>query len=123
MSQVLAIQHVAPERQRGVATSLVPFFRAVGGSLGVGLLGGVFAAGVAARLGSGLDAASRLLAGQHPAAGATLSPGLFRQSIERSLLPVFAAMLALAAANLAIASRFPETGDEETVARPAEEIA
>ena len=123
MSQVLAIQHVAPERQRGVATSLVPFFRAVGGSLGVGVLGGVFAAGVAARLGSGLDAASRLLAGQHAAAGATLSPELFRRSIERSLLPVFAAMLALAAANLAIASRFPEHGGEETAARPAKEIA
>ena len=36
MSQVLAIQFVAPERQRGVATALVPFFRSAGGSLGVG---------------------------------------------------------------------------------------
>ena len=40
IAQVLAIQHVAPESQRGIATSLVPFFRTVGGSVGVGALGG-----------------------------------------------------------------------------------
>ena len=113
MSQVLAIQHVAPERQRGVATSLVPFFRAVGGSLGVGALGGVFAAGLAARLGSGLDAASRLLAGAPAAADGALSPEVFRRSIEGALLPVFAALLALAAANLFLASRFPAAGRAE----------
>ena len=100
ISQVLAIQHVAPERQRGVATSLVPFFRTVGGSIGVGALGGVFTAGVAARLGSGMEAASRLLAGPHAAGaadGTRIAPALFRHAIERSLLPVFAVLLALAA--------------------------
>jgi MFS family permease len=112
MSQVLAIQHVAPERHRGVATSLVPFFRTVGGSIGVGALGGVFAAGVAARLGSGMEAASRLLAGPHAAGAAgvsPVSPDLFRRAIERSLLPVFAVLLALAALNLFFASGFPES--------------
>ena len=112
LSQVLAIQHVAPERQRGVATSLVPFFRTVGGSIGVGALGGVFAAGVASRLGSGMEAASRLLAGPHgpPAAGQpAVAPALFRLAIERSLLPVFAVLLGLAAINLFLASGFPET--------------
>jgi len=112
ISQVLAIQHEAPERQRGVATSLVPFFRTVGGSIGVGALGGVFAAGVAARLGSGMEAASRLLAGPHdPAApgGPAIAPAVFRQAIERSLLPVFGVLLGLAAFNLFVASRFPET--------------
>ena len=112
LSQVLAIQHEAPESQRGVATSLVPFFRTVGGSIGVGALGGVFAAGVAARLGSGLEAASRLLAGAHdPAAagGPAIAPALFRHAIERSLLPVFGVLLGLAAVNLFVASRFPET--------------
>jgi hypothetical protein len=112
MAQVLAIQHVAPERHRGVATSLVPFFRTVGGSIGVGALGGIFAAGVAARLGSGVEAASRLLAVPH--AGDTagilpVAPDLFRRAIERSLLPVFGVLLALAALNLFLASGFPET--------------
>ena len=74
LAQVLAIQQVAPEPQRGVATSLVPFFRTVGGSLGVGALGGVLTAGLAARLGSGIEAASRLLAG----------PRIFRPAPRRS---------------------------------------
>lgn len=109
LAQVLAIQHVVPERQRGVATSLVPFFRTVGGSIGVGALGGVFAAGVASRLGSGLEAASRLLAGTHAAAAAPVAPALFRLAIERSLFPVFAVLLGLSAFNLLLSSRFPET--------------
>ena len=46
IAQVLAIQNVVAERQRGVATSLVPFFRTVGGSIGVGALGGLLAAGL-----------------------------------------------------------------------------
>ena len=111
LSQVLAIQHVVPERQRGVATSLVPFFRTVGGSIGVGALGGVFAAGLAARLGSGMEAASRLLAGPHAAGAAStppVAPAFFRQAIERSLLPVFAVLLALAAVNLWLTSGFPK---------------
>jgi MFS family permease len=112
LSQVLAIQHVAPERHRGVATSLVPFFRTVGGSIGVGALGGVFAAGVASRLGSGMEAASRLLAGSHGPAAAgkpAVPPAVFRLAIERSLLPVFAVLLGLAAVNLFLASGFPAT--------------
>jgi hypothetical protein len=102
---------VVPERQRGVATSLVPFFRTVGGSIGVGALGGMFAAGVASRLGSGLEAASRLLAAPHAAGtgAAPIAPALFRQAIERSLLPVFAVLLGLAVFNLFVASGFPET--------------
>ena len=115
LAQVLAIQHVAAERQRGIATSLVPFFRTVGGSIGVGALGGVFATGLAGRLGGRMEAASRLLAGgrgDHGSAAAAVSadiaPALFRESIERSLTPVFAVLLALAAVNLFVASRFPE---------------
>ena len=126
LAQVLAIQHVAPERQRGVATSLVPFFRTVGGSIGVGALGGVFTAGVAARLGSGMEAASRLLSGQRAAGAAEISPvapGLFRHAIERSLLPVFAVLLALAALNLFLSSGFPETtAPPADVSRPADAL-
>jgi MFS family permease len=112
LAQLLAIQHVAPERQRGIASSLVPFFRTVGGSVGVGALGGVFAAGLALRLGSGMEGASRLLAGPHAAGAAgapSIAPALFRLAIERSLLPVFAVLLVLAAANLFLTSGFPET--------------
>jgi MFS family permease len=126
LAQVLAIQHVAPERHRGVATSLVPFFRTVGGSIGVGALGGVFAAGVSARLGSGMEAASRLLAGAHGAAlaGTTaVAPDLFRHAIERSLLPVFVVLLALAAVNFFLASGFPETAvSQAEVSKPGDAL-
>jgi MFS family permease len=114
IAQVLAIQQVAAERQRGIATSLVPFFRTVGGAIGVGALGGVFAAGLAMRLGDRMEAASRMLAGgralpvgEGPTALA-IPPLLFRDAIERSLLPVFVSLLVLAAVNLFLASRFPE---------------
>lgn len=108
MSQVLAIQHAADERQRGVATSLVPFFRATGGALGVGALGGLLAAGLARRLGPEAEAAGALLVHGHgvvnasPAAAARLGAAL-----EGALLPVFVVLLVLAVINIAAASSFP----------------
>jgi MFS family permease len=108
LAQVLAIQHVVPERQRGVATSLIPFFRTVGGSIGVGALGGVLAAGLALRLGSAAQEAGRLLVGVHGASAPPVSPALFRMAIERSLLPVFTVLFGLAAVNLFLTSGFPE---------------
>lgn len=118
VAQVLAVQHVVSERQRGIATSLVPFFRTVGGSLGVGALGGVFTAGLAVRLGGRMEAASRLLAGGDPGAAASsavpptgppsIAPLLFRDAIERSLLPVFGVLLVIAAVNLFVSGRFPD---------------
>jgi hypothetical protein len=128
LAQVLAIQHVAAERQRGIATSLVPFFRTIGGSIGVGALGGVFATGLALRLGDRMEAASRLLAGPHGAAAnasssPVVAPTLFRDAIERSLTPVFAVLLGLAAVNLFVAARFPEAVDRrEEKITPAESI-
>jgi MFS family permease len=107
MSQVLAIQNVVSERQRGVATSLVPFFRTVGGSIGVGALGGLLAAGLAGRLGPEAETAGRLLAsGAHAAGG--IAPAAFRLAIERSLIPVFAILAGLAVLNLLVTERFPE---------------
>jgi MFS family permease len=109
LSQVMVIQESVPERQRGVATSLVPFSRTVGGAVGVGALGGLLAVGLASRLGASMDAASRLLAGTAGAAEAGVAPALFRQAIERSLLPVFSVLLGLAVLNFFIVSGFPES--------------
>jgi Na+/melibiose symporter-like transporter len=109
MSQVLAIQHAADERVRGVATSLVPFFRAVGGALGVGALGGLLAAGLSSRLGPHADAAGAVLAHAEsvPATLAGLGPEPLRAAIEGALLPVFGVLLLLAALNVVVASSFP----------------
>ena len=102
LSQVLVIQHVVPEKRRGIATSLVPFSRTVGGSIGVGALGGILAAGLAQRLGPAADTAGHLLDG-----GAATSPAL-RLAIERSLLPVFAVLFFLAVMNLLVTARYRE---------------
>jgi MFS family permease len=124
MSQVLAIQHAAAERERGVATSLVPFFRAVGGSIGVGALGGLLAAGLERRLGAAAETAGRLLAAGGAAehgASFPVAPAAFRVAIETSLLPVFGILVALALVNLYVAGRFPaRAGEVEEVL--AEEI-
>ena len=109
LAQVMVIQEGVPERQRGVATSLVPFSRTVGGAVGVGALGGLLTAGLATRLGASMEAASRLLAGPGGAAGTGVAPAAFRQAIERSLVPVFAVLLGLAVLNFFIVSGFPET--------------
>jgi EmrB/QacA subfamily drug resistance transporter len=101
LSQVLAIQNVVEEHRRGVATSLVPFFRTVGGSLGVGALGGILATGLTRRMGSSAESAGSLLTEGH------LSREM-RLALEQSLLPVFAVLLALALVNLAVTSRFPD---------------
>jgi MFS family permease len=120
-SQMLAVQHAAPETQRGVASSLVPFFRALGGALGVGTLGGLLSAGLDRHLGKAADVAGRLLAGHE----ATLPPGVtpfaVRHAIARSLLPVFGVMLVLAIVNVAIAGRFPGRADDpaDQAPRPA----
>ncbi len=101
LSQVLAVQEDAPAERRGVATSLVPFFRTVGGTLGVGAMGAFLAASLSSRLGPALASASRALSGEIPA-----PPG-FRLAMERSLLPIFASLLGVALLAVAAAARFP----------------
>jgi EmrB/QacA subfamily drug resistance transporter len=67
---VLAVQNDAPARDVGVATSTATFFRSMGGSLGVALLGAIFASRLASEL-TALpgDAAARL------GGGVNISPG------------------------------------------------
>jgi MFS family permease len=121
IAQVLSIQNVVAERQRGVATSLVPFFRTVGGSIGVGALGGLLAAGLAMRLGPAAETAGRLLASGGEAAGG-VAPAAFRLAIERSLLPLFAILAGVAVLNFFVTGHFPECPVDSTEPA-AEEIA
>jgi EmrB/QacA subfamily drug resistance transporter len=121
LSQVLAIQHTTPESMRGVATSLAPFFRTVGGSLGVGALGGLLSAGLTARLGPAAETAGHLLAGGHGAsfvASGGLDATAARLALEHSLLPVFTVLLAIAVSNVVLAGFFPVSA-HEPVAPPS----
>jgi MFS family permease len=119
LAQLLTVQHTADESVRGSATALVPFSRTIGGSLGVAALGGIFSAGLAARLGPAAASAGRLLAhgGGDVAAGAAGAAGglgatALRMAIERSLLPVFAVLLALSLLNVVVAGRLPRSVEE-----------
>lgn len=105
ITQILSVQSAVPANRRGVASSLVPFVRVLGGSLGVGILGGVLSAGLAARLGSAASDASAILAGRIPTG--TLDAETFRHALEMSMRPLFAALLLLALVNVAVASSFP----------------
>ncbi|PYQ15842.1 MAG: MFS transporter [Acidobacteria bacterium] len=120
-SQMLAVQHAAPESQRGVASSLVPFFRALGGALGVGTLGGLLSSGLDRHLGPAADVAGRLLAGRETVLPPGVTPLGVRHAIAGSLLPVFGVMLVLAIVNVAIVGRFPGRAHDpaEQVPRPA----
>lgn len=108
LSQVLAVQEAAPPEQRGVATSLVPFARTVGGSVGVGALGGLFSAALSRRLGPAAAEAGQLLTPHSAAAAHGISPVVLRLGIESSLLPVFYMLTALAVVNLLVAGAFPD---------------
>jgi MFS family permease len=116
MAQVLAIQHLAPERERGVATALVPFSRTVGGSLGVGVLGGVLAAGLTSRLGPQAVAAADALARSGTNAPESAA---FRSALAGSLMPVFLLLLGLGVINLWLTAHFPglARGEAESEAR------
>ena len=82
----------------------------VGGSLGVGALGGILSAGLTHRLGANAETAGRLLSPQAASSGPPppVPLSVLGQAIERSLLPVFAILAGLAVLNVALASRFPE---------------
>jgi MFS family permease len=120
-SQMLAVQHAAPEAQRGVASSLVPFFRALGGALGVGALGGLLSSGLHRHLGAASDAAGRFIAGHAAALPPGITPAAVRHAIAGSLLPVFGVLLFLAVVNVFVAGRFPGRAEDpaEHAPRPA----
>ena len=120
MSQVLAIQNVVAERQRGVATSLVPFFRTIGGSIGVGAMGGLLAAGLARRLGPAAESAGRLLATGTQSAGSGRRAGGV-PGRDRALAPAgLRDPGGLAIVNLFVTERFPTDADLPAEAAAAE---
>jgi MFS family permease len=108
LSQILAVQHAVREADRGVATSLVPFMRTVGGSVGVGALGAVLSAGLTRRLGPAAASAGQFLSGR---GGEPLASAAFREALHASLLPIFVALAALAALNLFVTRYFPGEAD------------
>lgn len=102
---IIAVQSSVPWSRRGVATASTMFFRTIGGTLAVGLLGGVLAHALQAS-GASAEVAERLLG---PERG-LLAPGLLASlsgALQGALGIVFWAVAAIAACAFAVSLRFP----------------
>jgi MFS family permease len=102
---LIAIQTSVPWNRRGVATASTIFFRTIGGTLAVGLLGGALSHGLAR---AGIDPAfvEKLLGPERIAldAGAVASVA---SALQGAMAVVFWAGAAIAAAALVVVLRFP----------------
>jgi EmrB/QacA subfamily drug resistance transporter len=89
---VLAVQNAVDYEHLGVATSGATLFRFVGGSVGVALLGGIFAIALETHLAASFPPGTPLPSIADPAAIKAMSPALHDAYVEafaRALQPVF----------------------------------
>ncbi len=123
IAAIVAIQNQTPWHQRGVGTSALPFFRAIGGSLGVGLCGALFNSALADATGGSLlsrfqavgidnvdDAVRRLL---DPVRRAELPEALrddLAAAVGLAVDPVLVTVLASAAGCLLLVLWWPRPG-------------
>jgi EmrB/QacA subfamily drug resistance transporter len=94
---VLVVQNTSPARAMGAATSATQFFRSVGGTIGVTVMGAILAAGLPAGTESSL--------GQVGATGDTLAA---RQTLADAIHPIFVIGMPLMAVTLVLVSMIPE---------------
>ena len=94
---VLVVQNAAPTRALGAATGATQFFRQIGGTLGVTVMGAILAAG--------LPAGSAVASGGNGAAG-TGDAG--RAALAHAIHPVFVIGVPLMALTLALVALVPE---------------
>lgn len=129
---LIAVQNAVPKSDLGAATSLTFFFRTIGGTVGVAMMGAVMAHRLQAELGalvsssqgSLLDGAVRELAARpdlivNPATRAALSPALLGQgrlALAHALQGVFIVGLAVSIAALASAFMIPRGRARELAA-------
>ncbi|HUH13152.1 MAG TPA: MDR family MFS transporter [Longimicrobiales bacterium] len=108
---LLAVQNAVPQRQRGVATSTIQFFRTIGGAIAVAVLGAV----LNAALGRGAGVAADADAALDPALRAALSPERLEAlvgALSGGLEQVFTVMLVIAALGGVLAWLFPRGSAE-----------
>ncbi len=102
---IIAVQSSVPWSRRGVATASTMFFRTIGGTLAVGVLGGVLAHALA-RSGASPEVVERLLGPERR----LLDPGLLASlsgALQGALGIVFWAVAGIAVCAFAVSLRFP----------------
>ena len=102
---VIAVQSSVPWNRRGVATSSTMFFRTIGGTLAVGILGGVLAAALGAG-GASPEVAEKLLGPERSLLPPALVAGL-SSALQGAMGTVFWAVAAIAAAAFGVSLLFP----------------
>ena len=102
---VIAVQTSVPWNRRGVATASTMFFRTIGGTLAVGLLGGVLAASLAAS-GAPPGAVDRLLGPDRRAFDPVLMQSV-SGALQAGMTRMFWTICAIAFAGFAVSFAFP----------------
>jgi len=106
---LLSVQSSVPWEERGVATSSMIFFRTIGGTLSVGLLGGVLVAALMKVQNLPAQAANQLLGPEH---GKNLSVEVLQQlshGLHTGLIYVFLAVIAISFCAFLFGQAFPHT--------------
>jgi EmrB/QacA subfamily drug resistance transporter len=115
---VLAAQNAVDYKYLGVVTSGSALFRQIGGSVGVSVLGAIFANQLARNLADKLPAGVRTPTAANPAAVKRLPPAIhdaYVTAVTASLRPIFLVAAGAAAVGFAIAWRLPELQLRATV--------
>ena len=133
-SYLVSVQNAVPWRRRGVATSSVVFFRTVGGSLGVAIMGALLNASLGeryraavGRIAEGDAALGRLLSDPNailqPAVRARVPEAAYSElagALSAALSPAFWVLLVFGVASVAAAAFFPPGAAADLVTREAE---
>jgi EmrB/QacA subfamily drug resistance transporter len=130
-SYLVSVQNAVPWRRRGVATSSVVFFRTVGGSLGVAIMGAFLNASLGKRYSDTVDRAAggnaalgRLLSDPNallqPAVRGRIPDAAYSElagALAASLSPAFWVLLFFGISALAVATLFPRGKAKDLVSR------
>jgi EmrB/QacA subfamily drug resistance transporter len=130
-SYLVSVQNAVPWRRRGVATSSVVFFRTVGGSIGVAVMGALLNASLGERYRAAVDRAAggdaglgRLLSDPNallqPAVRSRIPEAAYSEvagALAASLSPAFWVLLFFGLSSLAVATLFPHGTAEDLVSR------
>jgi len=122
---VIAVQSSVPWNRRGIATASTMFFRTMGGTLAVGLLGGLLAVALSGH-GAPPGAVDQLLGPERGALDPAVVRGL-AAGLQAGMTRIFQAVCAIAFAAFAVSLAFPHlrvhpggrsADDESTPAAP-----
>lgn len=133
-SYLVSVQNAVPWRRRGVATSSVVFFRTVGGSVGVAIMGALLNSSLGERYAAAVDRAAggdaalaRLLSDPNavlqPAVRARIPEAAYAElagALSAALSPAFWVLLVFGLSSVAAAAFFPRGAAEDLVSREAE---